>query len=144
MTEQQRRFADKYFETLNGSQSAIYAGYSERTARQQAYNMLQDPEIEAYITGLRQEYAEKAGVNKQWIVERFKDISDRCVQAEPVLDSNGIPTGEYKFDSSGANKATEMLGKIIGVFEKDNDQSKPVTTNVINLGAGVKPDETST
>ena len=40
------------------------------------------------------------------------------------IDSNGQPTGEYRFDSSGANNATAHLGKIIGVFEKDNEQSK--------------------
>lgn len=124
LTEQKKRFADKYFETLKGSESAIYAGYSEATARQIAYNLLQEPEVELYLSDLRAEYAEKSGISKQWIIERFKTISDRCVQEEPVFDSNGIPTGEYRFDSSGANNATAHLGKIIGVFEKDNEQSK--------------------
>ena len=144
MQDNHIRFADKYFETLNATKSAIYAGFSEDTAKQQGWQLLQREDIQEYLEGLRAEYAENAGVSKQWVVERFKDISDRCVQAEPVLDNQGLPTGEYRFDSSGANKATEMLGKIIGVFEKDNDQSKANTTNIINLGGGVKPDEAST
>lgn len=133
MTEQQKRFADKYFETLNGSQSAIYAGYSEKTARQQAYNLLQEPYIEEYLSELRAEAQEKTGINRDWIMERFKHISDSCVQAVPVLDHDGNETGEYKFDSSGANKATEMLGKIIGVFEKDNSQKPAAQQPVINI-----------
>ena len=124
LTEQKKRFADKYFETLNGSESAIYAGYSEATARQIAHNLLQEPAVKGYLSRLRSKYAEKSGISKQWIIERFKTISDRCVQEEPVFDSNGQPTGEYRFDSSGANNATAHLGKIIGVFEKDNEQSK--------------------
>ena len=50
-----------------------------------------------------------------------------------------MESGEYQFDSSGANKSTEMLGKIIGAFEKDNSQVKPETTNIINLGGGIDP-----
>lgn len=144
MQDNHIRFADKYFETLNATKSAIYAGFSEDTAKQQGWQLLQRQDVQEYLEKLRAEYAEKSSISKEWIVERFKDISDRCVQAEPVLDRDGNETGEYRFDSSGANKATEMLGKIIGVFEKDNDQSKPKTTNIINLGGGVKPDEATT
>lgn len=144
MQDNHIRFADKYFETLNATKSAIYAGFSEDTAKQQGWQLLQREDVQEYLEKLRAEYAEKSSISKEWIVERFKDISDRCVQAEPVLDRDGNETGEYRFDSSGANKATEMLGKIIGVFEKDNDQSKPKTTNIINLGGGVKPDEATT
>lgn len=153
MQENWQRFADKYFETLNGTQSAIYAGYSEDTAKQQAWQLLQREEIQEYLQKLRAEYAEKSGVTREWIIERFKSISDRCVQAEPVMirvgrsmqqltDEEG--NGVYQFDSAGANSATAHLGKIIGVFEKDNDQSKPQTTNIINLGSGTPPDAVTT
>ena len=139
MQENHKRFADKYFETLNAKESAIYAGFSVDTAKQQGWQLLQREDVSQYLEDLRVMYAEKSGVTKEWILERFKDISDRCIQAEPVFDNQGMPTGEYKFDSSGANKATEMLGKIIGVFEKDNSQSAPVINNIINLGEGEDP-----
>jgi len=136
MQENWQRFADKYFETLNGTQSAIYAGYSEDTAKQQAWQLLQREEIQEYLQNLRAEYAEKTGITKEWIIERFKTISDRCVQAEPVFDKRGLPTGEFQFDSAGANTATAHLGKIIGVFEKDNEQRKDVIQiNVDNQDA---------
>ncbi len=126
MQENHRRFADKYFETLNGKESAIYAGFAENSAKVQASQLLQRDDIQEYLQSLRAEYAEKSGISKLWIIERFKTISDRCVQEEPVFDSKGEPTGEFKFDSSGANNATAHLGKIIGVFEKDNEQRKDV------------------
>jgi len=143
MQDNHIKFADKYFETLNASESAIYAGFSEVTSKQSGYQVLQREDVQEYLAKLRKEYSEKSGITKEWIIERFKYISDRCVQAEPVLDREGNTTGDYKFDSSGANKATEMLGKIIGVFEKDNEQSKTQNTNIINLGTGVKPDEST-
>lgn len=139
MQENHKRFADKYFETLNAKDSAIYAGFSVDTAKQQGWQLLQREDVTAYLESLRAEYSEKSGITKGWILDRFKDISDRCIQAEPVYDNQGNETGEYRFDSSGANKATEMLGKIIGVFEKDNSQSAPVINNIINLGEGEDP-----
>lgn len=139
MTAQQKRFADEYLILNNGTKAAISAGYSQKSARSKASQLLVDEEIEKYIEERRVLISEKALVDAAWIQERFKIISDRCIQAEPVL-IDGMPTGEYRFDSSGANKATEMLGKIIGVFEKDNNQNKPETTNIINLGGGVNPD----
>lgn len=135
MQENHKRFADKYFETLNASESAIYAGFSEDSPRQAGYQLLQREDIQEYLTELKAEYSIKSGITKEWVLNRFTNISDRCVQAEPVLDKEGNQTGEYKFDSSGANKATEMLGKIIGAFEKDNDQKKttvePITFKII-------------
>lgn len=152
MQENHKRFADKYFETLNAKESAIYAGFSVDTAKQIGWQLLQRDEIQEYLSKLRKEYQEKTGLTKEWVLERFKHISDACVSATPVMifdkdkkemvqayDDEGRAI--YAFDSSGANKSTEMIGKIIGAFEKDNEQSKPNTQNIINLGSGIKPDE---
>lgn len=134
MQENHKRFADKYFETLNAKESAIYANFSVDTAKQIGYNLLQREDIQEYLSSLRKEYAEKSGITKEWVIERFKSISDRCMQAEPVMIREGKDwvqaideeTGEglFQFDSSGANTSTAHLGKIIGVFEKDNEQKK--------------------
>jgi len=142
MLESHKRFADRYFETLNGKESAIYAGFSEDTAKQKAWTLLQQEDIQEYLQSLRAEYAEKSGITKEWVIKRFEHISDACVKAKPVMKWDAglkefIPVEDewgntvYEFDSGGANKATEMLGRIIGVFEKDNSQLKPV--NNINL-----------
>lgn len=137
MQENHKRFADKYFETLNGAESARYAGYSEGSARQEAVRLLDRDDVQEYLQSLRAEYSEKTGITKEWVIKRFEHISDACVKAKPVLrwdsglkefvpveDEYGNPV--YEFDSSGANKATEMLGKIIGAFEKDNAQQNKI------------------
>jgi len=143
MTDQQKLFADQYLILNNGTKAAIAAGYSEKSARSQASQLLVNDEIEEYIEQRRKEASDKSLVDIVWVQTRFKDISDRCMQAEPCT-IQGMPTGEYEFDSAGANKATEMLGKIIGAFDKDNSQSAPVVNNIISLGEGVKPDAGTT
>ncbi|CAB4122842.1 hypothetical protein UFOVP33_62 [uncultured Caudovirales phage] len=65
----------------------------------------------------------KSGLDRGWVISRLMTITERCMQAEPVLDREGEPTGEYKFDSSGANKALELLGKTLKMWnEKDKEQ----------------------
>jgi hypothetical protein len=59
---------------------------------------------------------EQTGIDKAWVVTRLKTVVERCLQAEPVLDREGTPTGEYTFAHAGANKALELLGKEIGMF----------------------------
>ena len=122
MQDNHIKFADRYFETLNASESAIYAGFSSETARQSGYQVLQREDVQEYLANLRKEYQEKSGITKEWVMERFKDISDTSYESA---------------DFSSSNKATEMLGKIIGVFEKDNLQKPTATAPIINI---ISPD----
>lgn len=128
MTEQRKAFCDEYLRCFNATAAAIKAGYSEKTARIQASQILAEDEISLYIEDRLREVSKEAEIDSIWITKRFKNISDRCMTVIPVLIHNGekwVESGEYKFDSAGANKATEMLGKIFGVFEKDNEQQRP-------------------
>jgi phage terminase small subunit len=127
MTAQQKAFCDEYLIHFNATKAAITAGYSEKTARVQASQILALDEVSLYIADKLADISKQAEVDAVWVRKRFKTISDRCMQEIPVMIHDGegwVESGEYKFDSGGANKATEMLGKIIGVFEKDNEQSK--------------------
>lgn len=68
----------------------------------------------------------KTGLTRQWVIERLMTVVDRCMQAEPVLDRDGNETGEFKFDSGGANRALQLLGQELGMFtpreEKPGDE----------------------
>jgi phage terminase small subunit len=129
LTDQQKAFCDEYLKHFNATKAAISVGYSETSARSQASQILALDDVSLYIQDRQAEISKEAEVDAVWVRKRFKLISDRCMQAVPVMefiDGELVPSGEWKFDSSGANKATEALGKIMGVFEKDNNQSKPV------------------
>lgn len=131
LNDKQIKFCDEYLIDLNATQAAIRAGYSEAAAAEIGYENLRKPHIAEYLAARQQQIREKTQVTQEWVVNRLKEISDRCMQAEPVMtfiDGEYVESGEYKFDSSGANKATELLGRHIGIFEKDNKQKR------LNLG----------
>ena len=52
MNEKQKRFCEEYLIDCNATQAAIRAGYSEKTAGSQAFDLLKKPEIQNYIAEL--------------------------------------------------------------------------------------------
>lgn len=63
----------------------------------------------------------KTGLDREWVISRLMQVVDRCMQAEPVL-VKGEPTGEFKFDASGANAALRMLGDTMGLFKPQEEK----------------------
>ena len=59
----------------------------------------------------------KSGLDREWVISRYMKVVERCMQAEPVYDKQGNPTGEYRFDSTGANNALRALGDTLGLFK---------------------------
>lgn len=119
LTEKMIRFCNEYLIDLNATQAAIRAGYSEDSAGSIGNENLQKPEIQAYLEVRRKEIQSRLELNQDWVLQRLRQVSDRSMQAEPVMVFNGedwVPSGEYKFDSNGANKATELIGKHLGMF----------------------------
>ncbi|MES2829691.1 MAG: terminase small subunit [Bacteroidota bacterium] len=134
LTDRQEKFCHEYLIDLNATQAAIRAGYTPEHATVQGSRLLTYANVLRLIDKLKKERNERTKIDQDWILNRFKEISDRCLQAEPVLIHDGerwVESGEYKFDASGANKATEMLAKHVGFFGEHNHQKQQVTQVVI-------------
>jgi len=116
LTPKQERFCLEYVKDLNGTQAAIRAGYSERSANEIAAENMAKPSIAERIAELQRPIAEKAIVDATYVLTSLKAIAERCMQAELVSDKDGVTTGEYKFDAAGANRALELLGKHLVLF----------------------------
>lgn len=71
----QRRFCREYVLDWNGTQAAIRAGYSPRTARSQAHDLLTKPDIRAEIGRLEREAAEKLEIDHHDILRRLWGIA---------------------------------------------------------------------
>jgi phage terminase small subunit len=135
LTPKQEIFIREYMIDLNATQAAIRAGYSVKTARQIASENMAKPDILARIEKLKAERAEKLKIDAEWVLNRLVQISDRCIQTEPVLafdyeSKSMVETGEYQFDSTGANKATELIGKHLGMFKDKVEITKETVINV--------------
>lgn len=121
LTDKMIRFCNEYLIDLNATQAAIRSGYSEHTASSIGAENLTKPEIREFIEKRQKELEVQLGLSQEWVLRRLKDISDKSVQAVPVLEwdyeaKEFRETGEYKFDSAGANRATELIGKHLGMF----------------------------
>ena len=77
MTEQRKTFCHKLIENkFNATKAAIEAGYSKKSARSKASQLLMEDEIQEYIAGLKSEIKEKFGIDTQKIVNEFNLISE--------------------------------------------------------------------
>lgn len=112
----QERFCQEYVVDYNGTQAAIRAGYTEKTAYSQANRLLKNAEILARVRELQHEQAERLAVSQDFVIISLMDTYRRCMQAQAVLDADGGETGVYQFDSRGALRALELLGKHLGMY----------------------------
>ena len=104
-------------------------------SRQNANVVHKRPDVQARIKFLRQEILEELGLDTYYVLKSLKSVAERCMQAEAVTDRDGAPTGEYKFEHTGANKALELIGKHVGMFsdkikhEHTGADGKPISLN---------------
>jgi len=136
-TAKQMMFIEEYMVDLNATQAAIRAGYSEKTACAQASRLLTNVNILARIEELKKTRAERLNLDAYWVLKRLMEISDRSMQAEPVMqwdyeEQQLVPSGEYQFDSSGANKATELIGKHLGMFKDTIRHENALPVTIVN------------
>jgi len=137
LTAKMRAFVRAFVVCRNGAQAAREAGYAKNSAREEAYRLLQRPDIQAAI-GKREEGDDRlVGSRRHRVLNRLDALADRAMQAEPVRDSKGQETGMYKFDGATATRALELLGKHEGLF---NDKLElRVQGEVESLLEGVRP-----
>jgi len=84
-----------------------------------ASEILNYPNVDKFIDSIRDDIAGAAKVDAEWVLKNLKSVAERCMTAEPVMikvDGEMIETGEYRFDSSGANKSLELIGKTMKMF----------------------------
>ena len=122
LNEKQKQFCEEYIIDLNGTQAAIRAGYSAKTANEQAAQLLAKLSIQEYIQKIKNKRSERVKYSQDELMRDILEVKNRCMQANPVLDKEGNETGIWKFDSNGANKALDMLAKHVGFYETDNKQ----------------------
>lgn len=134
LNPKQQRFVEEYLVDFNATQAAIRAGYSRRNADVTGPRLLGNVGVAAAVADGRKKLAEKTGISAAYVLESLLDVSKRCRQAVPVMafdreskemvqvtDEEG--RGVWEFDSAGANRALELLGKHLGIFVEKHEHT---------------------
>lgn len=134
LTDKQKLFCNEYIKDLNGTQAAIRAGYSEKTACEQAARLLANVRVQNYLSEIMKSKNDKLIAEQDEVLQTLTMILRRQAKESVVVtlkshkthfDKNGkkvvkdeetpVPV-EIPTKISDVNKAAELLGKRYGLF----------------------------
>jgi len=123
LTPKQAAFVREYLIDHNGTQAAIRAGYSAKTAKAMAAENLTKPDIAEKVRSATQVVAAKSETDAEWVRRRLKEEADDFSE----------------FASHSARiRAIELIAKINGQFEIDNRQkAEPFSDFILSLPGNV-------
>ncbi len=125
-TPKQARFVEEYLVDLNATQAAVRAGYSPKTAKQQAQRLLTKVDIHRAIQEGQEARSERTGVTQDQVITGLLH--------EARLTSEGS-------SHSARVAAWAHLGKHLGMFTERHlhggDPESPVIFHM-DFGAGLR------
>ena len=123
LNPKQQRFVEEYLVDLNATQAAIRAKYSEKTARSVGAENLTKPDIAKAIQEAMAERSERTEIDQDYVLTRTREVVERCMQTEGILDREGNSIGQYQFSHAGVLRGLELLGKHLGLFTEKHELS---------------------
>lgn len=108
LTQKQKIFVQEYLVDLNATQAAIRAGYSSKRASELGYQLLQKTTVQEAIQEAMQDRQERTEVTQDYVVGKLKAICD--------MEASDLPESNLRY--ANQLKALELLGKHLGVFER--------------------------
>lgn len=101
LTEKERIFADEYIKTTNATQSAIKAGYAEKSASSKGSQLLRKVKVRQYIDDVMEKRSKNTIATANEVLEYLTKVM------------NGEEKDAFGLDASIADrtKAAELLGK---------------------------------
>lgn len=139
LTDKQRKFVSEYLVDLNATQAAIRAGYSSRNASKIGPELLGKTGVRAAIEAAQAQREKRTLVTVDYVVSTLREVAERCLQRAPVTNAKGEQLKDadgkdiWRFDSSGANRALELLGKHVNAFgerKEETPEDMPVAIEV--------------
>jgi phage terminase small subunit len=147
LNTKQIRFCDEYLIDLNGTLAYQRAyGASTAVSSTNGSRLLRNAHVASHIASLMKVRASQYQVDQGWVIESLIGVYRKASESVPVTDFRGNETGQYKFDSQGANRSLELIGKHLGMFAdrlKVEGQLEQVIVNIIRDERGVIAPDTN-
>jgi phage terminase small subunit len=118
----------------------VLCGYSPNGALQSGNRLLRKAGVSARIEELKRAVSErqieKTALDRAWVVAMLVDNVKRAMQVEPVRDRDGKPSGQHTYQGGVANRALELLGKELGMFQQKDENSMDAQEMITLLSEG--------
>jgi phage terminase small subunit len=125
LTAKQEKFCNEYLIDLNATQAAIRAGYSQKTAMEQGYQLLQKTSVSSYIKEARQKDANKAEITRQKVISEYAKLAFFDIRKVLTVDGGLKDTTDWDDDSAAAIAGLESYdekepdsGMVLGTVRK--------------------------
>lgn len=127
LTAKQQRFVAEYLIDLNATQAAIRAGYSEKTAAEQASRLLTNVKVAEAIQAAMKARSERTQIDADWVLKRLE--RDATADLADLYTEHGAlkPVREWPIAWR-----TGLVAGIETVQERDGEdaEGKPVYATV--------------
>lgn len=159
LTPKQKRFVEEYLVDLNATAAAKRAGYSEKTACEQAARLLANVKVQTAVQEAKQARQERTEITQDMVLREtaklaFFDIrkmfgkdgkpldiseldADTAaalvgLDVQDVADNDGNYVGFVKkYKMADKIKALELLGKHVGAFERKEQNDNGALADLI-------------
>jgi len=140
LNDKQKLFILEYLIDLNATQAAIRAGYSVKTAKQQGSLLLTNIDIKDQVEAAKLARQEVVKIDAEWVLRQSVKLHNRCMSdAQAVMEFDPIDkcmvqsedehgNKLFKFDSGGAAKGLELVGKHIAI--QSFNEKKSITLDL--------------
>lgn len=131
MNDRRKKFVDEYILTGNATEAAKRAGYSTRTAYSQGERLLRNAEVRAAIDKRLAEAASEKTLTQKQLLEFLSavvkgEVNDETVQNKLIGKGCSIVEHvEIRASVRERVRAAELLLKIYGAFNQDEESGKP-------------------
>lgn len=100
LTAKQARFVKEYITCLNGTQAAIAAGYSQRTARAIASENLGKPSIQAEIANQERLRQTRLNAEQEYVIRKLVKIAE--FKISELFEKNGtvLPISQWPSEAA--------------------------------------------
>lgn len=122
VTAYQQKLVDQLLITPKVKDAAESIGMSYDYARK----VVTKPHVIQALQESHKRISERAEIDAAFVLRGSVEVFERCMQREPVLDKDGNQIGIFRFDSAGANRALEGIGKHKAVNAFSGTSEKPV------------------
>lgn len=90
LNPKQQAFVNEYLKDLNGTQAAIRAGYSAKTANEQAAQLLAKLSIQEAIRAAQAARSERTKIDQDWVLKRWAAIADADITRVLEYSDGGV------------------------------------------------------